>query len=41
MNALLIHLFMCVVAGSKLSEKPVKPVPGTPSPKLNGKYIIK
>lgn len=26
-------------AGSKLSEKPIKPVPGTPSPKLNGGCI--
>lgn len=31
---------MHIVAGSKLSEKPVKPVSGTPSPKLNGKYTV-
>lgn len=33
-----MHLFMHILAGSKLSEKPIKPVSGTPSPKLNGKY---
>lgn len=33
-----MHLFIHILAGSKLSEKPVKPVAGTPSPKLKGKF---
>ncbi len=35
LNALFIFA-LSFPAGSKLSEKPIKPVPGTPSPKLNG-----
>lgn len=35
------HTYLCSsAAGSKSHEKTVKPIPGTPSPKLNGEFWI-